>query len=42
VIAMDGTVVFVFKDKDYTKRADTQDIIDALEHLSEHSPQYNE
>lgn len=42
VIAQDGTVVYVFKDKDYTKRADPEDIMAALEKLAEHEPVYNE
>jgi peroxiredoxin len=42
VIAQDGTVVYVFKDKDYKKRANPEDIITALEHIAEHSPTYNE
>lgn len=35
VIAQDGTVAYVFKEEDYTKRANNEDIIKALENLSE-------
>ena len=42
VIAQDGTVVYVFKDKDYKKRANPDDIMTALEHIADHSPTYNE
>jgi peroxiredoxin len=42
VIAQDGTVVYVFKDKDYTKRANPDDIMTALEHLAEHEPEVKE
>lgn len=37
VIAQDGTVVYVFKDEDYTKRAKNEDIMTALKKLSEHT-----
>lgn len=37
VIAQDGTVVYVFKDEDYKKRADIDDILAALENLNEHA-----
>ena len=39
VIAQDGTVVYVFKDEDYKKRADVANIIEALENLHEHTPE---
>ena len=39
VIARDGTVVYVFKDEDYKKRADIDDILAALENLNEHAPE---
>lgn len=39
VIAQDGTVVYVFKDEDYKKRADMDDILKALENLDEHMPE---
>ena len=38
VIAQDGTVVYVFRDKDYRKRASNEDIIQALENLAKHDP----
>lgn len=37
IIAQDGTVVYVFRDEDYTKRARNEDILKALENLSEHT-----
>ena len=37
VIAQDGTVVYVFKDEDYKKRADIDDILAALENLNAHA-----
>lgn len=37
VIAQDGTVAYVFKEEDYTKRAKNEDIIKALENIA--SPQ---
>lgn len=36
VIAQDGTVVYVFKDEDYKKRAKNEDILKALENIAEH------
>lgn len=36
VIAMDATIAFVFKDKDYKNRAKNEDIIKALENLAAH------
>lgn len=42
VIAADGTVVYIFKDTDYKKRAKPDDILKALEEISEHSPVYND
>lgn len=39
VIAQDGTVVFVFKDEDYTKRAKNEDIMEALKNLGDHEGQ---
>ena len=39
VIAQDGTVVYVFKDEDYKKRAKIDDILKALENLNEHTPE---
>lgn len=38
VIAQDGTVVYVFRDKDYRQRARNEDIIKALENLDAHAP----
>ncbi|MCB9975387.1 MAG: AhpC/TSA family protein [Rhodospirillales bacterium] len=35
VINSDGTIVYLFKDPDYTKRADNKDILAALKTLSE-------
>lgn len=39
VIAQDGTVVYVFKDEDYKKRASNKDILKALENLNAHEPE---
>ncbi len=38
VIAPDHTVVYVFQDEDYKKRAKMDDILDALENLNKHMP----
>lgn len=38
VIAQNGTVAYVFRDKDYKKRAQNADIIKALENLNAHAP----
>lgn len=35
IIAQDGTVIYVFKDEDYTKRADNQAILQTLKELTE-------
>ena len=39
VIAQDGTVVYVFKDEDYKKRAKIEDILEALENLEGRMPE---
>tara|TARA_R110001592_G_scaffold27763_26_gene102958 strand:- start:16526 stop:17209 length:684 start_codon:yes stop_codon:yes gene_type:complete len=39
VIAQDGTIVYVFKDEDYKKRAKIEDIIEALKNLEAHTPE---
>lgn len=36
VIAQDGTIVYMFKDEDYKQRAKNEDILKALEHITEH------
>ncbi len=38
VIAQDGVVVYVFRDEDYKKRAENEDIIKALENIAQHTP----